>query len=162
MSNSVIPGSLAPGFSLSDQDGQIRNLDEFLGSPLILYFYPKDNTSGCTAEALAFTAVYEEFADLHIPVIGISPDSQESHLKFIKKHDLKLTLLADPDHGVIEQYGVWVLKKMYGREYFGVERSTFFIGPDGIILEVWHSVKVKGHVEIVTTRVKEFLGKNSL
>jgi peroxiredoxin Q/BCP len=158
MADLMIPGSEAPQFSLPDQDGKVRTLDEYRNSYLILYFYPKDNTTGCTAEALAFTAVYEDLAALQIPVVGISPDTVESHRKFIQKHDLKLTLLADPDHAVIGRYGVWVLKKMYGREYYGVERSTFLIDPDGRILDVWHSVKVKGHVEAVTARVKEILG----
>jgi peroxiredoxin Q/BCP len=151
----IVPGVIAPAFSLPDQNGTIRTNEEYKGSPFILYFYPKDNTTGCTAEALAFSAVYEELAELKIPVVGISPDSVESHQKFIAKHDLKLTLLSDMQHLTIEAFGVWVLKKMYGKEYYGVERSTFLIDPDGVISKVWHSVKVKGHVEEVTAHIKE-------
>ncbi|MDD1729384.1 MAG: peroxiredoxin [Methanospirillum sp.] len=151
------PGDKAPAFALPDQHGTIRSNADFHGSILILYFYPKDNTSACTAEALAFSTVYEELARLGAPVVGISPDSIESHLKFVQKHDLKLTLLADPSHRVIEAYGVWQLKKMYGREYMGVERSTFLITPDGAIADIWHKVKVKGHIEEVSTRVRNLI-----
>ena len=153
------PGDKAPTFALPDQHGTIRSTADFQGSFLILYFYPKDNTTACTAEALAFSAVYEDLTRLSVPVVGISPDSVESHLKFIQKHDLKLTLLADPSHRVIETYGVWQLKKMYGREYMGVERSTFLIAPDGTIAEIWHKVKVKGHIEEVSARVKGLINE---
>jgi thioredoxin-dependent peroxiredoxin len=152
-------GDSAPGFSLPDQDSVARTLAGYLGSFLILYFYPKDNTTGCTAEALAFTAFYEKLRDAGVPVVGISPDSVASHRKFIDKHDLKLVLLSDPDHQAIEVYGAWTLKKMYGREYYGVERSTFLISPDGIITAVWHKVKVKGHAEDVLARLKEITGE---
>lgn len=154
-------GDPAPSFSLPDQTGIMRNLDSYQGSWVILYFYPKDNTTACTAEALAFSAVYEELSDLDVPVIGVSPDSPESHRKFIEKHDLKLTLLSDEDHSITEAYGAWKLKKMYGKEYMGVERSTFLISPEGIILESWRKVKVKGHVEEVTARLSE-LKKGSI
>lgn len=152
-------GDDAPGFSLPDQDGISRTLTDYLGSYLILYFYPKDNSTGCTAEAVAFTSVYEELQGDGVSVVGISPDSVASHRKFIDKHGLTLTLLSDPDHLTIEAYGVWILKKMYGRAYYGVERSTFLINPDGIITAVWHSVKVKGHAEEVYARLKEETGK---
>ena len=158
MTSDLLPGMQAPVFQLPDQDGMMRTSTEFLGSWLILYFYPKDNTSACTAEALAFTAVYEELEALGVPVVGISPDTPEKHREFIQKHDLKLTLLADPQHSTIEEYGVWVLKKMYGREYMGVERSTFLIDPHGIIAERWTKVKVKGHAEEVTARLHTSLG----
>ncbi|HWQ64267.1 MAG TPA: thioredoxin-dependent thiol peroxidase [Methanospirillum sp.] len=151
------PGDKAPEFALPDQDGKIHSSEEFRGSWIILYFYPKDNTSACTAEALAFSAVYEELSEIGVPVVGISPDTVESHQKFVEKHDLHLTLLADPLHNVIEAYGVWTLKKMYGREYMGVERSTFLINPNGIIEDIWHKVKVKGHVEAVSSRLRELM-----
>lgn len=151
------PGDKAPEFTLPDQDGKIRSSDEFRGSWIILYFYPKDNTSACTAEALAFSAVYEELSEMGVPVVGVSPDTVESHQKFVEKHALHLTLLADPLHNIIEAYGAWTLKKMYGREYMGVERSTFLINPSGIIEEIWRKVKVKGHVEAVSSRLLELM-----
>ena len=157
MSSSIIVGTQAPEFSLHDHKGNIHNLSDYHGSWLILYFYPKDNTSACTAEALAFSAVYEELNESGVPVIGISPDSQVSHEKFIQKHELKITLLSDQSHSVIEAYDSWKLKKMYGKEYMGVERSTFLIDPQGIIREIWRKVKVKGHV----TEVKEKLAQLS-
>ena len=153
MSSSIIVGIQAPEFSLPDHKGIIHNLSDYHGSWLILYFYPKDNTSACTVEALAFSAVYEELNETGVPVIGISPDSQVSHEKFIQKHELKITLLSDQAHSVIEAYDSWKLKKMFGKEYMGVERSTFLIDPQGIIREIWRKVKVKGHV----TEVKEKL-----
>jgi peroxiredoxin Q/BCP len=152
-------GDTAPGFSLPDQDGVIRTLGDYRDSYLILYLYPKDNTSGCTAEALAFTAVYEELRESGVPVVGISPDTTASHRKFIDKHDLKLILLSDPDHHVIEKFGAWNLKKMYGREYYGVTRSTFLIDPRGKIVAAWHNVKIRGHVEEVITTLKKETGK---
>jgi peroxiredoxin Q/BCP len=150
----LMPGDRAPDFSLPDHTGAIHHASSYRGSWLILYFYPKDNTSACTAEALAFSAVYEELSGLGVPVIGVSPDTTESHRKFIEKHDLKITLLSDVNHEVIEAYGAWTLKKMYGKEYMGVERSTFLIDPEGIIRAVWRKVKVKGHVEEVTARYR--------
>ncbi|PWR71998.1 peroxiredoxin [Methanospirillum lacunae] len=151
------PGDKAPEFALPDQNGKIRSHADFRGSWIILYFYPKDNTSACTAEALAFSAVYEELSEIGVPVVGISPDTVESHQKFVEKHDLHLILLADPSHNTIEAYGAWTLKKMYGREYMGVERSTFLINPNGIIEDFWHKVKVKGHVETVSSRLRELM-----
>lgn len=151
----IKPGDSAPDFSLPDHSGTVHTARSYQGSWCILYFYPKDNTTACTAEALAFSSVYEELAELGVPVIGISPDSVESHRKFIEKHDLKITLLSDVDHHVIEAYGAWKLKKMYGKEYMGVERSTFLIDQNGIIREIWRKVKVKGHVEAVTSRLDE-------
>lgn len=156
----IKPGDLAPDFSLPDHTGTMRTAQSLRGSWCILYFYPKDNTTACTAEALAFSAVYEELADLGVPVIGISPDSVESHQKFIEKHDLKVTLLSDVSHDVIGAFGAWKLKKMYGKEYMGVERSTFLIDPSGIIKEIWRKVKVKGHVEAVTSRLHELKAEN--
>lgn len=159
MVSELSPGDEAPCFSLPDQNGRIRDLEQFRGSHLVLYFYPRDNTAGCTAEALAFTNVYEELSEMGVPVIGISPDSPESHNRFIEKHGLKLVLLSDPDHHIIEAYGAWTVKKMYGKEYFGVNRSTFLIDGNGKIAAIWRSVKVKGHVEEVISRLMEILGR---
>ena len=150
-------GEKGPAFALPDQNDALRTDEEFRGSWVILYFYPKDNTSACTAEALAFSAVYEELAELGVPVLGVSPDSVESHQKFVQKHDLHLILLADPSHEVIEAYGAWVQKKMYGREFMGVERSTFLINPEGVIMEIWRKVRVKDHVEAVSERLRELM-----
>lgn len=160
MDTKPFPKAPAPPFSLPDQDGTIRKNTDYLGSWLVLYFYPKDETSACTAEALAFTAVYEELSEIGVPVVGISPDTPAKHRSFIDNHDLRLTLLADPDHTTIEAYGVWALKKMYGKEYMGVERSTFLIDPQGIITDRWLKVRVKGHVEEVTERLMQHLGRD--
>jgi len=159
MSTFLSPGTSAPPFSLSDYKGMKYSLDDFRGKWLILYFYPKDNTTGCTAEAVAFSDVYDELQKHDVKVIGISPDSPESHKKFIEKHNLKITLLSDETHSVIEAYGVWNLKKMYGKEYMGVERSTFLIDTEGIIREIWKKVKVKGHVDEITAKLNELTGK---
>jgi peroxiredoxin Q/BCP len=155
MASEPAQGDPAPLFTLPDQDGTVRTLEEFRGSYLILYFYPKDNTTGCTAEALAFSAVYEELKEGGVPVLGISPDNVQSHRRFIDKHGLQLTLLSDTEHSVIETYGAWTLKKMYGREYYGVERSTFIIDPRGVVAAVWRKVKVKGHAPEVIARLKQ-------
>ena len=155
MNEELKTGDPAPNFNLPDHSGSLHTLASHHGSWLILYFYPKDNTSACTTEALAFSAVYEELLEHGVPVIGISPDSPESHRKFIEKHNLKITLLSDENHSVIETFGAWKLKKMYGKEYMGVERSTFLIDPEGIIKGIWRKVKVKGHVEEVTERLSD-------
>ncbi len=149
----------APEFCLPDQNGNEVCLKDFRGKWVILYFYPKDNTKGCTMEALDFTRMLDEFRKLGAVVIGVSPDSIESHQKFIKKHGLKVTLLSDPEHKVLEAYGVWQLKKMYGREYYGVVRSTFLIDPDGKIAYIWRKVRVKGHAEKVKKVLEELKSK---
>ena len=128
---------------------------DFRGKWIVLYFYPKDNTSGCTREAVDFIEHLDEFEKLNAAVLGVSPDSVKSHQRFIEKHNLKVTLLSDPEHKVIEQYGAWQLKKMYGREYYGVVRSTFLINLDGHISYIWPKVKVKGHVEEVKKKLIE-------
>jgi peroxiredoxin Q/BCP len=142
----VSVGDKAPEFCLPDQDNNKNCLKDYKGKWVILYFYPKDNTSGCTLEAKDFTCALDEFNKLNAIVIGVSPDSIDSHQKFISKQSLNLTLLSDMDHKALEKYGVWQLKKMYGREYYGVVRSTFLIDPKGKIGHVWSKVKVKGHV----------------
>jgi peroxiredoxin Q/BCP len=148
-------GQPAPPFSASNQDDKTLNLLDFQGSWLILYFYPKDNTPGCTTEAIDFSQKQAEWEKLNVKILGVSPDSVKSHCKFIEKHSLALQLLSDPDHQVAESYGVWGLKKFMGKEYMGIIRSTFLIDPSGNLAQVWPSVKVKGHVESVLSKVRE-------
>ncbi|HSD58770.1 MAG TPA: thioredoxin-dependent thiol peroxidase [Methanotrichaceae archaeon] len=142
-------GDAAPEFCLPAGDEQEICLNSYHGKWVILYFYPKDNTSGCTREAVDFTAALDAIHTLGADVLGISRDTPASHRKFAEKHELEVKLLSDPDHEVMDAYGVWALKKMYGREGYGVVRSTFLIDPDGHIAHIWRSVKVKGHVETV-------------
>ncbi len=151
-------GEKAPEFCLKDAEERDICLKDFRGKWVILYFYPKDNTSGCTKEAVGFSEVIDEIHKLGGEVIGISKDSIKSHRNFIKKHDLKVILLSDPEHKVIEEYGAWQLKKNYGREYYGTVRSTFLIDPEGKIVYIWPKVKVKGHVEEVINKLKELSG----
>lgn len=145
----------APDFSLPDYKGDIHSLADFRGKWVVLYFYPKDNTPGCTKEAIDFTELTDEFEKNNCVVIGISKDSQKSHERFIDKQNLKILLLSDEDHSVQEQYGVWGKKKNYGKEYFGTIRSTFLIDSKGIIRKEWKNVKVKGHAEEVLKTLKE-------
>jgi peroxiredoxin Q/BCP len=147
-------GEDAPEFCLHDADGKEICLNSYRGKWVVLYFYPKDNTSGCTREAMDFTAALDILHSLGAEVLGISRDSPESHRKFAEKHNLKIKLLSDPDHKVTEAFGAWALKKMYGREAYGVVRSTFLIGPEGRIAQIWRSVKVKGHVDTVVKNLK--------
>jgi thioredoxin-dependent peroxiredoxin len=139
------PNTLAPDFSLPDENGTVRKLSEFRGKPVVLYFYPKDDTPGCTTEACGFRDQYQEYTDAGVTVLGVSPDSSSSHSKFKSKYNLQFTLLADEDHKICDLYGVWGRKKAMGREYDGVFRTTFLIGPDGTILKVFESVKPDGH-----------------
>ncbi len=148
-------GMKAPDFCLPDIDEHMVCLVEERGVFVVIYFYPKDNSSGCTLEARSFSDAMETFARDNTPVFGISPDSIASHRRFSEKQQLTVTLLSDPEHLVIEAYGTWKQKKMYGREYMGVERSTFIIDPDGNIAHIWRKVKVKGHVEEVLARLEE-------
>jgi len=150
----VSEGDPAPGFDLPRDGGGSVSLDQFKGKPVVLYFYPKDDTSGCTKEAVNFSALADEFAAVGAEVIGVSPDPVKSHDKFKAKHDLSVTLVSDEDKQAIEAYGVWAEKKMYGKTYMGVERSTFLIGPDGKIVKAWRKVKVPGHAEAVLDAVK--------
>jgi peroxiredoxin Q/BCP len=145
----------APAFCLLDKDKERTCLSDLRGKWVVLYFYPRDNTSGCTLEALDFTAARSEFEGLGAAIVGISPDSPESHCRFTDKHGLGITLLSDVDHGVMERYGVWRLKKMYGRESSGVVRSTFLVDPDGVLRREWRKVKVRGHVEAVKAALIE-------
>lgn len=150
-------GDIAPDFCLSAADEQRVCLNTYRGKWVVLYFYPKDNTSGCTLEAIDFTNALDVLHALGAEVLGISRDSTASHKNFAEKQRLKVKLLSDPDHKVMDTYGVWALKKMYGREIYGVVRSTFLIGPDGGIGHIWRSVKVKGHVNEVVETLKNFI-----
>jgi len=147
-------GDKAPEFCLPNQDDTEMCLRDVLGSWIVLYFYPKDNTPGCTTEACEFTEAEPEFVDMGAIIFGVSPDSPKKHRNFIEKKELGITLLSDEDKSVCEQYGVWQLKKNYGREYMGVVRSTFIINPDGEIAEIWDKVRVKGHVEAVRAKLE--------
>ncbi len=150
-------GGPAPDFNLPDQNENSVSLENFRGKWIVLYFYPKDNTSGCTLEALDFTCSVDKFTEHNAVIIGVSPDSVKSHNKFIDKHSLNINLLSDPEHTVLEKYGAWGPKKMYGREYMGVVRSTFLIDPEGKVRQVWKKVKVKGHVETILAVLTEQL-----
>jgi len=145
-------------FSLPDKDGKIYSLNDFKGKWVVLYFYPKDNTSGCTLEAIDFSRLKNEFEKMNCIIIGISKDSQKSHCRFIEKHNISVLLLSDESHEVAEEFGAWGKKKLYGREYEGTIRSTFIIGPDGNILKEWRKVKVKGHAQEVLESLKEIQG----
>jgi peroxiredoxin Q/BCP len=154
MSNIPEIGQPAPDFSIPDQNNNIVKLAD-ISEWIVLYFYPKDNTPGCTTEALDFTELSSEFANLGTKIIGVSPDSAASHCKFIAKHNLSITLLTDPEHQLIEAYGAWRLKKFMGKEYMGVARSTFLISPHKSIAYAWPNVKTKGHAEAVFKKMKE-------
>ena len=146
-------GSVAPAFSLPKQDGSIVTLADFSGKKIVLYFYPKDDTSGCTQEALEFNQLKAEFAAANAVVVGVSPDSAKSHAKFGTKHGLDLTLVADESKMMLESYGVWAEKSMYGRKYMGVERTTYLVDEAGKITNIWEKVKVPGHAAAVLAAV---------
>jgi peroxiredoxin Q/BCP len=148
------PGDKAPAFKLATDGGGQVSLSGLKGTPFVIYFYPKDDTSGCTKEAIAFTALAKKFEALGVALIGVSKDSAASHDRFKTKHKLKLTLASDPEAKVAQQYGVWVEKSMYGRRYMGMERATFLVDAAGKILQVWRRVKVPGHAEAVLTAAK--------
>ncbi len=150
----------APDFSVPNQAGDVCTLNNFKGKALVLYFYPKDDTPGCTTEAKDFTTLADEFNAAGAYVVGVSKDSVAKHCKFIDKHDLSVTLLSDEDGALCEAYGVWVEKSMYGKKYMGIERATFLIDADGVIRQVWEKVKVKDHAKTVLDAIKQ-LNKNS-
>jgi peroxiredoxin Q/BCP len=147
-------GAKAPDFTLPTDGGGTVTLSALQGKPVIVYFYPKDDTSGCTKEAIGFSEAKAQFDALGATILGISPDSAAKHDKFIAKYDLTIQLAADEDKQAAEAYGVWVEKSMYGKKYMGVERSTFLVGPDGTIAKAWRKVKVPGHVDAVLEAVK--------
>jgi len=148
-------GEKAPDFCLPNQDMEEICLRDLRGAWVVLYFYPKDNTPGCTTEACDFTEALPDFTGLGATILGVSPDSPKKHQNFIAKKDLKITLLSDEDKEVLQAYGVWQLKKNYGREYMGVVRSTYLIDPDGNVAYVWEKVRVKGHVDAVKQKLAE-------
>jgi peroxiredoxin Q/BCP len=150
--------SPAPDFTLPQTEGPDVTLSALRGTPVVLFFYPKDNTPGCTKEAIGFTEAKTELEALNAVVIGMSKDTPAKHDKFIAKHELDLRLASDEAGDVLEDYGVWVEKKNYGKTYMGIVRSTFLIGSDGNILQVWPKVRVKGHVEAVVEAVREHAG----
>lgn len=147
-------GSTAPDFTLPRDGGGTITLSGLRGNPVILYFYPKDDTSGCTQEAIEFSGLKPQFEKLGTKVIGMSPDPVKKHDKFKTKHELKVDLVADEDKSIIEAYGLWAEKSMYGRKYMGVERTTFLIDADGKIAKVWNKVKVPGHAAEVLEATK--------
>lgn len=146
-------GESAPAFTLPDQDGEQVRLSDHEGQWVVLYFYPKDDTPGCTTEACEFTASIADFDGLDAVVLGCSPDSPESHREFIAKHDLGLRLLSDPDHQVMEAYGAWGDKTLYGRKTVGVKRSTVIIDPQGVVAHHFKSVRAEGHADKVRERL---------
>ena len=148
-------GHKAPEFCLPNQDNEEICLRDLRGTWVVLYFYPKDSTPGCTTEACDFTEALPDFTQLGATILGVSPDSVKRHQNFIAKKDLKITLLSDEGKEVLQRYGVWQLKKNYGREYMGVVRSTYLIDPDGNVAAVWEKVRVKGHVEAVKAKLEE-------
>ncbi|AKG23636.1 thioredoxin-dependent thiol peroxidase [Calothrix sp. 336/3] len=148
-------GQKAPSFSITNQNGSLVSLEDFVSQWLVIYFYPKDDTPGCTTEAKDFTEYSQDFRDLGANILGISPDSEKSHCKFIDKHDLKIQLLSDSQHQVCELYDVWGLKKFMGKEYMGVIRSTFLVNPQQEIIYIWSNVKTKGHALAVLNKLKE-------
>lgn len=152
-------GDAAPQFCLPGADEQEICLKDYLGRWLVLYFYPRDNTSGCTMEAVDFSASLPHLQDLGAAVLGVSRDSPASHRKFADKHSLMVKLASDQDHKVTEAYGAWALKKMYGKESYGAVRSTFLIDPLGKVAYVWKKVSVKGHADAVAKRLAELVQK---
>ena len=151
---SLQPGDAAPAISLPRDGGDMVSLADFAGKPVVLYFYPRDDTPGCTKEAIGFTEMGDDFAAAGATVLGVSKDTVAKHEKFRAKHDLGVALLSDAEGDVCERYGVWVEKNMYGKKSMGIERATFLIGSDGNIARVWRKVKVPGHVEEVLDAVR--------
>jgi peroxiredoxin Q/BCP len=151
----VEEGKPAPDFELTTDSGESVKLSDFRGKPVVLYFYPKDDTPGCTTQACGIRDSYGEFKKAGAVVLGVSPDDEKSHVKFKEKYELPFTLLADPEHKVAEQYGTWVEKKNYGKEYWGVERSTFLIDSKGNVAKVMRRVKPDTHTDDVLAAVPD-------
>lgn len=150
-------GQAVQDFELTNNKGEQVKLSDYKGKNVVLYFYPKDDTPGCTTEACDFRDNYESFQDLDAVILGVSPDSEESHKKFIDKHDLPFELLVDQDKEVAEQFGVWQLKNKFGKEYMGIVRSTFIIDKEGVLQKEFRNVQVKGHVEKALNYIREEL-----
>jgi thioredoxin-dependent peroxiredoxin len=159
MADWIEPGEKAPAFTLVADDGQKVRLADLAGSPVVLYFYPKDDTPGCTKEACAFRDLKADLKKLGAKIFGVSPDDVASHVKFRDKYDLNFPLLADPDHAIAEKYGAWREKNMYGNKSMGVQRSTYLIDAEGKVAKVWKRVQVDGHDQQVLTALQE-LSKN--
>ncbi len=159
MSASAEPGTPCPDFDLPLDSGERVSRESLGGRPFVLYFYPKDDTSGCTREAIAFSELEDAFAELGVRVIGVSRDSLEKHRRFREKHDLRVDLASDLDGTVTEAFGVWVEKSMYGRRYMGIERATFLVDGEGRIRRVWRKVKVPGHAEAVLRAARELVAE---
>ncbi|MFP5378981.1 MAG: thioredoxin-dependent thiol peroxidase [Vicinamibacteria bacterium] len=151
----IDPGRKAPAFALKDQDGQTHRLSDYAGRPVVLYFYPKDDTPGCTKESCAFQANLPKFRKHKAAVFGVSILDEHSKAKFAAKHGLTFPLLADADHAVAEKYGVWQERSLYGRKFMGIARTTYLIGADGKVVRRWDGVKVDGHAEEVLAAVDE-------
>jgi peroxiredoxin Q/BCP len=150
----IEPGRKAPAFTLKDQDGKTHALSDYEGRPVVLYFYPKDDTPGCTVEACAFRDNLPKFKPGKAAILGVSILDEQSKAKFAAKHDLNFPLLADADHAVADKYGAWQERSMYGRKYMGVARVTYLIGGDGKVVQRWDKVKPNGHAEEVLNAVK--------
>ena len=155
MSTDLTVGSKAPEFELPVAEGETVSLKDLAGKNVVLYFYPKDDTPGCTKEAIAFTQAKSDFEAANTTIIGVSADSLKAHAKFSDKHDLAITLASDEEKQAIEAYGVWVEKSMYGRKYMGIERATYLIDSAGKIAQIWRKVKVPGHVDKVLETARE-------
>jgi len=155
MSETIKLGQKAPNFSLERDGASLVKLSDYTGKKLVIFFYPKDNTPGCTKEAIAFSQAKQSFADLNTEILGISADTVKRHDNFIAKHNLTIPLAADPELETLKKYGVWVKKSMYGREYMGIVRTTVLIESDGTIMQIWSKVRVKDHVGAVLQAVKE-------
>jgi peroxiredoxin Q/BCP len=154
LAKELTEGSKAPAFKLPSTGGGAASLKDYAGKALVLYFYPKDDTSGCTAEAIAFSELEKDFAKAGAAILGVSKDSLATHEKFQNKHKLKVALGSDEAGEAVEAYGVWVEKSMYGKKYMGIERSTFLIDGKGVIRRIWRKVKVPGHAAEVLAAVK--------
>lgn len=151
-------GKAFPDFTLPDQAGAMHSLAEYAGKWLVIYFYPRDNTAGCSLEASSFAALITKYGGLQTAVVGVSADSVKSHARFAEKLDLPFTLLSDSEHSLLEAAGVWQQKKMAGREYMGIVRSTYILDPQGVVRASWTKVKVDGHAEMVLAHLKELQG----
>lgn len=150
----IEPGHKAPAFSLNDQSGHVHRLSDYKGAPLVVYFYPKDDTPGCTTESCDFRDRLPKFKSIKTPVLGVSILDEASKAKFAEKYNLTFPLLADEDHGVAEKYGVWQEKSMYGKTFMGIARTTYLIDAEGRVAKRWDKVKVDGHAEEVLAAVK--------
>jgi peroxiredoxin Q/BCP len=150
-------GMQVPNFELEANNGEIVNLSNFRGTNVVLYFYPKDMTPGCTTEACDFRDQIQQFTEVDAVILGVSPDPVDRHQKFVEKYGLPFLLLADTEHQLADIFGVWKLKKNFGKEYMGIERSTFIIDKEGKLVKEWRNVKVKGHVDEALTYIREQL-----